>query len=279
MVWRNDLLIGLVAGTALAVLALGSADAATADSCTGISRRLGICTSASTDGRGVDVTGTVRRDEPGARGAAGAPGQPGRPLTADEVQDLLDQVCYGNGECGTRIAGTVNPLIPPQDPAAPAPAGAPATVGIADVARFLPATTGLHVEPDGWAVVGVPANLWVEVTPMTVDGELLDRPAEVRFTPIAYRFDYGDGTVRTSATGGASWAALGQEELTATPTSHVYTVRADRRATVTIVYAAAYRFADGPWTDVAGAVSGTTAPQRVLVVVERTALTAAAAAG
>lgn len=147
---------------------------------------------------------------------------------------------------------------------------------IGDVARFLPALATLHAEPDGWAVVGVPANFWVDVEAVTVAGELLGEAAEVRFTPQAYRFDYGDGTTRATATPGASWADLGQDELTKTATSHVYRERADREATVTVVYSAEYRFAGGPWIGVAGAVSGTTPPQRVLVVVERTALTTAA---
>jgi hypothetical protein len=42
---------------------------------------------------------------------------------------------------------------------------------------------------------------------------------------------------------------------------------------VTVVYSAQYRVAGGPWVAVVGAVAGTTPPQRVLVVVERTALT------
>lgn len=146
-------------------------------------------------------------------------------------------------------------------------------VMIDDVARFLPAVATLRSEPDGWAVVGVPANFWVDVKAVTVAGELLGEEAEVRFTPEAYRFDYGDGTTRATATPGASWADLGQEELTKTATSHVYSDRAEREASVTVLYSAEYRFAGGPWIAVAGAVSGTTPPQRVLVVVERTALT------
>jgi hypothetical protein len=113
----------------------------------------------------------------------------------------------------------------------------------------------------------------VDVAAVTVDGSLLGETAQVRFTPRAYRFSYGDGATRTAATAGDSWARLGQQELTETPTSHIYTVRGDRRAAVTVVYSAEYRFAGGPWVAVAGAVSGTTPQQRVLVVVERTALT------
>ncbi|RIX28763.1 hypothetical protein [Amnibacterium setariae] len=195
-------------------------------------------------------------------------------MTDDELQALLDAACYGAGQsCDLRATNLLNPLIP-IDPAQPGTPGAPAaTVTIADVARFLPATATLRAEPDGWAVIGVPANFWVESTPITVSGELLGNTAQVRFTPRAYRFDYGDGSTRATSTAGGSWASLGQEELTETRTSHVYRSRADRRAAVTVVYSAEYRFADGPWITVAGAVSGTTPPQRVLVVVERTALT------
>jgi hypothetical protein len=194
-------------------------------------------------------------------------------LTDAELQALLDEICLGNGVCDVRDGALLNPRVPvePGEPAAPEDQAA--VVTIADLARFLPATAELHAEPNGWAVVGVPANLWVEVSAMTVSGALLDETAQVRFTPQAYRFDYGDGTSRSTSSPGASWSALGQEELTETPTGHVYTSRGDRSATVTVVYSAQYRFAAGPWTAVAGAVSGTTPPQRVLVVVERTALT------
>jgi hypothetical protein len=195
------------------------------------------------------------------------------PLTDAEVQALLDEICVGDGVCGARNGALLNPRIAVAD-AAPAEPGDPATaVTITDLARFLPATAALHSEPDGWAVVGVPANFWADSSAVTVSGELLGETAQVRFTPRAYRFEYGDGTSRATTSAGSSWAALGQEELTETPTGHVYTSRGDRSAAVTVVYSARYRFAAGPWIGVAGAVSGTAPPQRVLVVVERTALT------
>lgn len=249
--------------------------AATSD-CDFAQRLAGICTSSSSDGTGVDVRGTTTR-----RGAAGSASSdrgrgsgPGRALTDAELTAMLNDICFGNGVCGLRNSVMLNPRIPAR-PGAPAGAGAnPApAVTLDDVARFLPASAALHGEPDGWAVVGAPANFWADASAITVPGELLDQAAEVRFTPQAYRFDYGDGSFRSSATAGASWSALGQQELTETPTSHVYRVRGAVQARVTVVYSAQYRFADGPWTGVAGAVSSTTPPQRVLVVVERTALT------
>ena len=186
----------------------------------------------------------------------------------------------GDGTCGSRGLDELNPLLLPTDDqtAKPAAKGAPArVVTIDDLARFLPATARLRSEPDGWAVTGVPANFWVDVAPVTVDGELLGGPAQVRFTPQLYRWDYGDGTSRTTGAGGSSWAALGQQELTFTATSHDYSTRGTVDPSVTVVYSAAYRVGGGDWQAVAGAVTGTTPPVRTLVVHEATALTAGAA--
>lgn len=175
----------------------------------------------------------------------------------------------------------MNPLLldlQPTDPAAPvdaAVAGAPdRVVTIEDVARFLPAAIALHAEPDGWAVVGVPANFWTYVRPVTVAGELLGEEAAVRFTPQLYRWDYGDGVARTTRSGGASWSGLDQDELTSTPTSHIYRAKAKNDASVTVIWSAEYRFAGGDWIPVVGAVSNASPQTRMLVVKERTVLTA-----
>lgn len=271
--------INLLSGLAIVVFLLSAtsalpARAATA-ACPPPDQRAGICTSGSSDGSGVTVVGTIDQGHRGSgptggRDGAGSSG-PGHTLTAAELQALRDELCATDGLCDLRGTSAVNPRVPPGTPAAAVPAVA---ITIRDLARFLPATAALHAEPNGWAVVGVPANFWVDVAAVTVDGSLLGETAQVRFTPEAYRFTYGDGTTRATATSGSSWAALGQPELTATPTSHVYRDRGDRRATITVVYSAEYRLGTGAWTAVAGAVSGTTPPQRVLVVAERTALTA-----
>ena len=275
MVRRVNLLISALAFV-LFLVSVSSASYAvnSITSCTALDRRLGICTSGTSDGTGVDVTGTIDQSDDGNGSSTGTGrGGSGHPLTDTEILALLNEACYGNGPCGLRNAVELNPRIPVEDGAAGADGEAPAVVTIADLARFLPAAAALHAEPDGRAVVGVPANFWVDVSAVTVFGSLLGDTAQVRFTPQTYRFDYGDGSTRTSSMAGTSWAELGQDELTETPTGHTYDARGDRQAAVTVVYSAQYRFADGPWIGVAGAVSDTTPPQRVLVVVERTALT------
>lgn len=247
-------------------------------------RRAGVCSVAGvSDGTGVvlNAESSLAREESSPQGNTQPEIKRPRPLTAAELQAQFDEVCYSAGQCGVRAAAMLNPIIPTKEGAdAPAAAGAPArVVTAADVARLLPARGVLHTEPEGWAVVGVPANFWVEVAPMTAIGQLLGQTAEVRFTPTFYRFDYGDGGSRATATPGSSWAELGAEELTATPTGHVYRARGSLHASVAVVYAAEYRVGRGAWIAVNGAVTAEVPAVDVLVVAERTVLTAGNAAG
>lgn len=267
----------LVAGLAVS-LAVGWPQGALADGQSGCSQsqvELGTCTSGNSDGTGVNVVGVHTSHRPGHE--TDGPEGTGTPLTDQQLIELWNEICFGNGDCGaTRTANMLNPFIPPPLPGRQTAGGVPRSVTASDVARFLPALGALHTEPREWAVVGVPANFWVEVQPATVDGELLGAPAQVRFTPQAYRWQYGDGTTRTTTTPGASWAQLGQTELTTTATSHVYTARGDLRVRVEVVYSAEYRVGGGEWLPVVGAVFGSTPAARMLVVTERTVLTAGA---
>jgi hypothetical protein len=242
--------------------------------CPPIEQRAGLCTTGSSDGSGVVLSGTETGHQPGS-GSTGGDSAAGRSLTPAEVLALLNELCAGNGTCGDqRGPGLLNALLLPGPPGAPAAGGvAPQVVTAADVARFLPAVGVLHSEPAGWAAVGVPANFWADVHPATVAGTLLGGPAEVRFTPQLYRWVYGDGADRTTATPGSTWADLGQQELTPTATSHVFTARTTRQARVEVLYSAEYRVGAGPWLPVLGAVTGATPPMPMLVVTERTVLT------
>jgi hypothetical protein len=249
--------------------------------CSSADRKTGDClTSASANQDHVDALAERTASEPGISSrwlghVRPSPAAPSRPLNAKELQALLDEICVGDGACATRDAVALNPLIEEQEAADPQADAddPPRVVTIRDVARFLPAAVAVRAEPDGWAVAGVPANFWVEVRPVTVSASLLGEQAQVQFSPQAYRFDYGDGSTRTTATPGASWAALGVPELSPTTTGHVFTRRAAVETTATVVYSARYRFADEPWIGIAGAVSNSTPPRQELVVVERTALT------
>jgi hypothetical protein len=125
-------------------------------------------------------------------------------------------------------------------------------ITLRDIAAFTP-TPGLQqMEPDGWTVAGLDTNFYAITEPHVVPGTLLGRPADVRFTPIAFRWAYGDGTTATLPTSGTTWAALGVTEFEPTPTSHVYEQLGDYTITLSITFAAEYRFDGGAWTPVVG---------------------------
>ncbi|QNO38420.1 PKD domain-containing protein [Protaetiibacter sp. SSC-01] len=110
------------------------------------------------------------------------------------------------------------------------------------------------MEPDGWVVVGLPANIYSLVDREVVPGELLGQSADVRFTPISWHWDYGDGTRATLLTKGDTWSGLGLREFDATPTSHVYRAPGNYTITLSIRYRAEYRIAGGAFVPIAGTI-------------------------
>jgi hypothetical protein len=145
-------------------------------------------------------------------------------------------------------------------------------ITMADLESFRPTAPRFTAEPNGWAIVGMPANFLADAAQQVVPGELLGEPAEVRFTPVAYTWSYGDGGSRTTAEPGASWEALGLEELTPTPTSHIYLERGTVSAALTVSYGAEYRFLGPDWIPVSGTLDVTGAPSPVVVVTASTML-------
>jgi hypothetical protein len=131
----------------------------------------------------------------------------------------------------------------------------PTTVSLADIASFRPSTPSQGMEPSGWSVVGLPSNFFAAASVEVLSGRVLGFDALVRFTPIAYHWDYGDGAVRSSSTGGSTWAALGLPEFSETATSHAYAASGDRTVQLSVEYAAEYSFAGRAYTAIAGTLS------------------------
>lgn len=144
-------------------------------------------------------------------------------------------------------------------------------VTIDDLASFRPATPSLAGEPDGFGVVGMPANIVAAASEQLIPGNLLGWDVLVRFRPAGYVFTYGDGSTRRTATGGSSWARLGQAQFSPTATSHVYRMRGTYPVSVTVQYSAAVDFGTG-WRPVPGYVSATSSGYDVRVVEVKTAL-------
>lgn len=129
------------------------------------------------------------------------------------------------------------------------------SITLTDLASFTPTTPAIHMEPDGWALRGRPANAIAETTTNAHDGTLLGHAVTVRFTPTAYRWDWGDGSQNVFSTPGATWENLGVPRFSETDTTHTYSDRGTVEVSLAVDYSVAFRFGDGEWITVEGTVS------------------------
>lgn len=220
---------------------------------------------------GATLSGNVTN--PGSPGSPGAAGPGGGdsgasvlpPLPCEEV---FAGLCYGDGQ------GKPDEAVP----------GIP-NVTWNDLAVFRPQPAIQYMQPDGWMVVGLPTNFVAVIERHVVAGTLLGAPAEVRFTPTAYRWRYGDGAAARLGTTGASWQALGLREFDATPTSHVFRASGTYVIELDVEYTVEYRFAGGAWTAMSGVIVLpandliATAGEAVTVLVDRDCALAPAGPG
>lgn len=140
------------------------------------------------------------------------------------------------------------------------------TVTLRDIASFRPSIAGDVMEPNGWAVVGLPANFVSSTSGrQTLAGSLLGRPAAVRFTPVRYAWVSSDGGLVASAAPGATWSQLELPEFTATDTSLVFERSGTFEVRPTITFAAEYRFDGSAWRAIDGTLEVPAAPRSVLV--------------
>lgn len=174
--------------------------------------------------------------------------------------------CFGRW-CAEELLGG---WTPPTDPAEPPP-DQPA-ITITELITFRPQTASLDSDTGGVAIAGLPFNPYAQIGQHVVAGTLLGQPAEVRFTPYAYRWDYGDGATARTGTPGASWQTLGLREFDPTPTSHVYAERGTYTLTLTVEYAAEYRYAGSGWIPVAGILTLPAPPMTVVAADATTVL-------
>ncbi|WP_162784067.1 hypothetical protein [Aurantimicrobium sp. MWH-Uga1] len=164
---------------------------------------------------------------------------------------------YPNGtitfNCMARLATVASCKSQPKPPAVTPASFDPIT--LEDLANFVPQQASLVSQPRGWTVVNLDTNFIAGASTHVVGGSLFGRSAEVRFTPHAYDWNYGDGSTNSTAVPGARWDALGVREFSPTATSHIYRQEGSFTTTVVVRYGAEYRIGGGAWIPVSGEVS------------------------
>jgi len=224
MVWALNLLAGSVT-----LIAFVSPAGALNESCSPFEINSGTC-----------ITGTIRGPDAIIEGSQGDRG-------------------FGVTGAGASGGPTVNPYCPQIVLGkcfitSPDKAGAPAPVTLADIAAFRPNPGTDSMEPNGWMVVGLDTNFYSTGGVQIHDGTLLGQPASVRFTPVTWRWTYGDGTSAALATPGAPWRTQSLREFEPTTTSHVYRAAGTYFIDLDIGFSVEYRFAGGSWTPISGSI-------------------------
>jgi hypothetical protein len=252
-------IVGTVAGSLLFTSAASANDSGSCD-------MSGWACDIENSGTQLDIGGSYTEPGSGAEnvgwspGGGGLPGPPPRPTPGER----------GSPDCAPDATVCV-PVYEEAVPAEEAEDDVIPEVTLADLASFAPARPDLAAEPAAAGIVGMPTNFVAAAQQQTLAGTLFDRPVTVRFTPVAYVFDRGDGSSGRAVDGGASWDALGQPQFSATPTSHAYAERGTYVAGVTVEYAPEVDFGAG-WTPVAGVVTATTGGYDVEIYEVRTGL-------
>jgi hypothetical protein len=232
MVWANLLLTATVA----VALASAPTTAKTGD-CTVIDINAGLCSvDASVGSDDVTLAGTAT--SPGSGGVGGSKGS--GHVSAPPA--FTCQIFVAN-RCLVRDPRP-NPAAPPVQP-----------ITLRDIAAFRPAPGVQFMEPDGWVVPGLDANFYAVVGQQLVNGTLLGQPATVRFTPVGWHWNYGDGSAAMRATKGATWAAQGLHDFDRTPTSHVYETEGEYTIRLSIDFHAEYRFGSTGFIPISGTIN------------------------
>jgi hypothetical protein len=243
VVWRKLLLIAL---PTIALLVAPHRVPTTDRDCAAANQAWGTCATASTDH--VDVSASTAGTDGGGNREHRDHGDGTSGVVDVPPVSEFDIICMDRTQC--RALPSLHTSAPPAPPKPGAPAAA--AVSMAQVAAFYPVAPGTSGEPAGWAVAGLPKNLVSGAAVNTASGTLLGRPAQVRFTPVSWGWDYGDGSSATTRTGGDTWQHLGLHDFSTTATSHVYAARGTYSVHTTVTYTALYRVGAGGWSPVSG---------------------------
>jgi hypothetical protein len=278
MAWKKLLLTGCI----LAVAMIGSKPASAESSGCGVVEALGGgCSTGTSMGDHVDVGvstggaswtsgGDGADGGPATTGSSGSTGSPDASNGPSSTTGTPGKACPpGGGRC---LDAPTYSATAPGAPGAPGVPAAPVVVTMAQVASFSPIAPTVVSEPGGWGMVGMHTNFVVRAPVSTASGTLLGRSAQVRFTPVSFSWDYGDGGTATTSTGGDTWPGLGVPDFSPTPTSHVYAARGGYTASATVTYTAVYSIGGGAWQPVIGTLTLSAGDAPVTIVQAKTVL-------
>lgn len=138
---------------------------------------------------------------------------------------------------------------------------------VSDIASFIPRQPAMTIEPAGWSFVGLHVNCVALSAPHIVEGQLWGSAAQVKFTPVRYRWDYGDGAGAWKSVAGRTWEQLGVKPWAVTATSRPFRQAGNYIIRLIVDHRAEWRWAgSGEWRTLSGFVGRTAPSQKIRVV-------------
>jgi len=197
------------------------------------------------------------------------PGSPGSSVSTGsgstwEPPPIRVEAELGSSECEIKIDGLCRGAAPAKNTDQGVSATPPSLPRFAsDLEGFRPTSPSITVQPDGWTLPRLPTNLVARAQTHRESGELLGWPVEVRFRPVAFHWDYGDGAGFSTGQTGSTWGELAKRQFDTTNTSHVYRAPGSYRVALVVEYDVEIRFEDDEFKSLEGTV---TARAREVVV-------------
>ena len=241
------------------------------EECSQGARTSGGCVSITTEvteqqvtlGAGVTIPGTELGTTQASDPRPLAPLTPGAPWSPPPRRDPV----LGSSQCVNIVSGSCRGSSPAKNPvqaevAVPVASPIPPT-SLSDLASFSPSGSSIVVEPGWWSLPRVPTNIYTRASVDTQPGELLGWPIEVRFTPQAFNWSYGDGVTRRTSGPGGSW---GGAQFSSTATSHTYSSPGNYSLSLSVEYALSYRFPGEAFVSIPGTITQNQGTARVQVL-------------
>lgn len=237
-------------------LVLGTATPALAD-CTQGERIGGECSSVTTTSDGSEVTIGLTTSSNGSPGTAASSSTSSYVSGSWSPPPIRQEAELGSSECEVKLAGLCRAQAPSKPTATkniePTPPTPPTHAS--QLKGFRPETPIIAIEPNAWSLPTLAVNMYARAERHRVNGELLGWPVVVRFTPVAFHWNYGDGTGRSVSSPGSSLSAQGKEQFDTTSTSHVYRRPGRYTVSLKVDYRVEFRFVEGNFRHIDGLVS------------------------
>jgi hypothetical protein len=159
--------------------------------------------------------------------------------------------------------GRTSCTYPGEPPVAPVEAGfvpaeAPVVITLEEFQKQPVLAATILSQPANFGLRNAHSNMWAQAAEQEFAFVFQDADIVLKARPVAYLWEYGDGTtVRTTSPGGP---VPGNGFDTQTPTSHRYAETGDFQVAVTTFFAGDYSLDGGPFQPVAGEAAVVSAP-------------------